>query len=151
MAGAAGCCFSVARPVVEPAAFAVRGRLARAAPHGWPAQAKRHGTKSGSGAQFRRGCSLRRAQLIGSQSVLAILGLVPCEVDQESQIAAEQPPTTCSRQSHGATLRAPLRAHLPLAASRPHLPAMPFPTMPDPASVGALYNAALTILFNYIC
>ena len=70
-------------------------------------RAKKHGAKSGSDAPFRRGCSLRRAQLIGSQSVLAILGLVPCEVDQEGQIAAEQPPTTCSRQTHGATLRAP--------------------------------------------
>ncbi len=54
--------------------------------------------------------------------MLAILGLAPCEVDQEGQIAAEQPPTTCSRQSHKATLRAPLRAHLPLAASRHHMP-----------------------------
>ncbi len=28
----------------------------------------------------------------------------------------------------------PLRGSLPLAASRPHLPAMPFPIMPDPVA-----------------
>ncbi len=70
--------------------------------------------------------------------MLAILGLVPCEVDQEGQIAAEQPPTTCSRQSHGATLRAPLRRTFLLPPHATTCPTMPFPTMPSAAAVKTL-------------
>ncbi len=50
--------------------------------------------------------------------MLAILGSVPCEANQEGQIAAEQPPTTCSRKSHGATLRTPLRRGFSFAPDR---------------------------------